>query len=199
MGDSVMPELEMDNVDVDKSKVIDYAHSIERSAELDIALCASCKLFVSSPSGLHVVANTFGRPVCYVNFPIYAGFPWHPGQIFIPMMYYSLSSHQLLSIEEILSSNLVHADHGHLLTMENVMLLRNTPDEIAETVLEALEQEDYKMHNKQYNEDVRQEFEALNQKYERDISGKIGLYFANKHKDKLFPLDKKDTDEKLVA
>ena len=187
MGDNKSPLLTIDPDSLYSKKIIDYAHSTYRSEELDVALSASCKLFVSSPSGLHTVAHAFGRPVCYVNYPIYAGFPWHPNEIFIPMLYYSISKHQVLSINEILSSDLVYADHNYLLQKKHVVVLRNTPDEIAETVLEALHGHQYTLLNNLQANAGRQEFEYLNQVYNRDISGQIGLYFSMKYFKKLFP------------
>ena len=182
-----MPKLALDKSLLDTSRVIDYAHDSERSEALDVALCASCELFVSSPSGLHTVAHAFGRPTCYVNYPIYAGFPWHAGEIFIPKLYYSLSAHKILSAEEILSSNLVHADHSHLLVKDSIILFRNTPDEIAHTVMEALAPSRYQIENRASGEACREQFERLNQRYDRDIGGRLGLYFAEKHKKVLFP------------
>ena len=83
MGDASMPPIDLEKCGT-SGRVVDYAHSPDRSAELDVALCASCVLFVSSPSGLHTVAHAFGRPVCEVNYPIYNGFPWYSDDIFIP-------------------------------------------------------------------------------------------------------------------
>lgn len=187
MGDATSPPLVMDTDNFDKLKVIDYAHLPERSAELDVVLSASCRLFISSPSGLHTVAHAFGRPVCYVNYPIYAGFPWHPHEIFIPMLYYSLAEHQIIPMDKILSSNLVYADHQHLISKERIILLRNTPDEIAETVMEALRGSAYTLPNMIQAKKARQMFFELNETYARNISGKIGLYFAEKHRNALFP------------
>src|SRR3546814_13992305 len=100
MGDPSMPPIDLTQCGPFSDRVIDYAHADERSEELDVALCASCRLFVSGPSGLHTVAHAFGRPVCPVNFPIYAGFPWHPGEVFIPQRYFSRSLGRVESMEE---------------------------------------------------------------------------------------------------
>lgn len=192
MGDPSMPKLQGIAMD----HVIDYAHSEERTPALDVALSAGCKLFVSVSSGLHTVAHAFGRPVCLVNIPLYAGCPWHPGEIFIPKLYYSLAHHRILSMEEILSSDLVHADHQHQLAARGIILLRNTPDEIAQTVLETLDRTRYSLPE---GIAPREEFERLNQHYDRNISGQLGLYFARKHQAALLPLAHQSDDANAKA
>lgn len=186
MGDATCPGLSLNADLMDVSRVYDYARSPWRSAALDVALSASCRLFVSSPSGLHTVAHAFGRPVCYVNYPIYAGFPWHPGEIFIPQLYYSVGMQRILSMEEILSSDIVHFDHGHLMVQQNIVLLRNTPDEIAETVKEALLGDAYSTPNMFQAKRARESFQYWNKKYSRDISGEVGSYFAQKYAEVIF-------------
>jgi len=187
MGDDKSPQLQLSTIACDSNKIIDYAHSRDRCAALDVALSGDCRLFVASPSGLHTVAHAFGRPVCYVNYPIYAGFPWHENEIFTPMLYYCIASHRILSMNEILASNLVYADHQHLLTKERIVLLRNTPDEIEQTVLQALQAQDYALTKESKAIKARDCFEALNAVNQRDISGQLSLYFAMKYSDVLFP------------
>lgn len=187
MGDPSMPKLLHDSLGINTQKIIDYAHSSHRSPELDVSLSATCRLFISSNSGLHTVAHAFGKPVCYANYPVYAGFPWHPNEIFIPMLYYSIEKNRILSFEEILSSNLVHADHGFLLAQNGITLIKNTSEEIMHTVLEALQKDQYQMFNLEQAKQLRKEFERLNIRYKRNISGQVGLFFVQKHNEELFP------------
>lgn len=187
MGDPTMPPLDRTLCGPKSERVIDYAHLPERSAELDVSLCASCRLFISSPSGLHTVAHAFGRPVCYVNFPIYAGFPWHPNEIFAPQLYFSRSLKRVLTLEEILSSELPYADHYFLLQSAGVDLLHNKPIDIVESVREALSPDEYRTPDADVGLQVRRAFEQLNQKYSRDISGRLGLYFGAAHAHELCP------------
>jgi putative glycosyltransferase (TIGR04372 family) len=187
MGDSAMPPLDLGKFGPHKDRVIDYAHVPDRSPELDVALCASCKLFVSSPSGLHTVAHAFGRPVCPVNFPMYAGFPWHPGEIFIPQRYFSGALGRVLTLKEILSSNLVHADQHFLLEKAGIDLIHNKPIDIIETVREALNPDDYTTPGVDFGDRVRQEFDRLNREHVVDISGRLGLYFAVTYAHELCP------------
>jgi putative glycosyltransferase (TIGR04372 family) len=187
MGEPSVPPLDLSAIGGDTDKVIDYAHRPERSHELDVALCATCELFVSSPSGLHTVAHAFGRPACYVNFPIYAGFPWHPNEIIAPQRYYSRAQERVLSLEEVLSSDLVHADHQFLLDMREVELLHNSPEDIRETVLEALAPDTYSLPDDARSHEVCNAFDRLNQEHSVDISGRLGRYYAANYADELCP------------
>lgn len=187
MGDAAMPPLDLSAIGGKPGRIIDYAHRPDKSAALDVALCAGCRLFVSSPSGLHTVAHAFGRPACYVNFPIYAGFPWHPGEIFIFQRYYSRILERVLTLDEILSSDLVHADHNFMLDHAGVELLRNSPTDILETVREALQPGRYTFAGAERGREVRDAFDRLNKLYGVDISGTIGLHFAASNASELVP------------
>ncbi len=191
MGDGSMPPLDL--AQCGGSRVVDYAVSPERTAVLDVALCAQCELFVSSPSGLHTVAHAFGRPVCEVNYPIYPGFPWHPDDIFVPQLYFSHTKGRALTLQEILGSDVVHRDHQFLLEPAGITLVPNEPDDMIETVREALSPSTYRVASPEFADEVCATFDALNQKYHRGISGRIGRYFAMKYASQLLS---RSTDER---
>jgi len=186
MGDPLMPPLDLSQCG-SSGRVVDYALSAEKSPELDVALCASCALFVSSPSGLHTVAHSFGRPVCEVNFPIYHGFPWHPGDIFIPQLYFSREKGRVLTLEEILGTDVLHCDHQFLLDRAGISLIPNQPDDIVETVREALAPAEYRIKDEALADKVCGAFDELNRRYDRSISGRLGRYFAAKYAGHLLP------------
>lgn len=187
MGDPLTPPLNFAALGKPGSRVIDYAHKPERSPELDVALSASCRLFVSSPSGLHTVAHAFGRPVCPVNFPIYAGFPWHAEEIFIPQRYFSRLLGRVLTAEELLSSDVPHRDHHFLLEMAGLELLHNKPNDLVEVVREALNPSAYTVEERVTGHAVVKEFDRLNHFYKADISGRLGLHFAATYAHELCP------------
>jgi putative glycosyltransferase (TIGR04372 family) len=180
MGDASMPPLNTSRCG-GAERVVDYALSADKSAALDVALCAECVLFVSSPSGLHGVAHAFGRPVCEVNYPIYNGFPWHPTDIFVPRLYFSHKKGRVLRLEEILGTDVVHLDHQFLLDRAGISLVPNEPDDITETVLEALAESSYQVADEDLAERVCAAFAELNYRYKVGISGRLGRYFAAKY------------------
>lgn len=187
MGEQTSPELDLEAIGGNTGRIIDYAHEDDRSPDLDVALSAGCELFVSSPSGLHTVAHAFGRPVCYVNFPVYAGFPWHPGELLCPQHYYSHRLGRELTLEELLSSDLVRADHKFLFDGHEVELRKNSADDITETVREALGLAEYPKSEKNLGLAVRAEFARLSNEHDLDISGQLALRFAWVHAGTLCP------------
>lgn len=186
MGDPSMPKLDMADEGF-AGRVIDYAHAVERSPVLDVALCASCRVFVAAPSGLVTVAKAFGRPACLVNYPIYAGLPWHSEDLFVPRPYVSRKQRRVLSLEEVLSTDLIYADHGFQQDRTGVQLMRNTPEEIVEAVREALAPASYTTPAADRGREVRREFERLNRLYDTQVSARLGLHFAATHADELCP------------
>jgi putative glycosyltransferase (TIGR04372 family) len=186
MGDRSMPPLDLAQCGTPR-RVVDYAGSPQKCGELDVALCATCELFVSSPSGLHTVAHAFGRPVCEVNYPIYNGFPWHPGDVFIPQLYFSKAQGRPLALQEILGSDLVHCDHQFLLERAGISLIPNEPDDIVETVMEALAPRSYRVRQPAVADRVCATFDEFNRRHDVGVSGRLGRYFAMKYAGHLLP------------
>ena len=186
MGDSSMPPLEMTQCG-NSGQLIDYALSASKTSEMDIALCASCRLFVGQSSGLHTVPHAFGRPCCLVNIPFNVGFPWHVEDVFIPKLYFSMRKNRILTLEEILSSDIVQADNQFLLSAHEVTLLPNSADDITETVTEALRPDGYSVEREEIALSTLEKFSKLNEKYKTEISGQLGRYFAMKHAQQLIP------------
>jgi putative glycosyltransferase (TIGR04372 family) len=178
MGNSSMPPLDKNRFGALAGRVVDYAHATERSAALDVALCASCRLFISTNSGLHAIAHAFGRPVCGVNFPINVGTPCFAEGVFIPQQYFSLKSGRPLSFEEILSSDLVYANHSFHFQRADIELRRNKPDDIVAVIREALNQDTSSVADVECGDRIKETLSKLNQKYDRRMCGRIGAKFA---------------------
>jgi len=135
VGDSTMPPMSFHN-----PRLIDYARSPIKSPDMDVALAASCKLFVGQSSGLHSIPHAFGVPCCLVNLPINLGFPWHAEDIVLYKHYYSEKLEHYLTYEEVLASPICEADNQYLLNKHKVRLMPNSPGEITKVVLDALKQ-----------------------------------------------------------
>jgi putative glycosyltransferase (TIGR04372 family) len=178
MGDSSMPPLDVDRLG---ERVIDYACRPEKSAVLDVALCAACRLFVASPSGLSVVAGTFGRPCALVNYPLQIGIPWFPADLFTFKRVYSSDRKRYLSLDEVFSSSVPAAITQHLLDRANVVLHDNDPTEIAELVREALLGDGYAVPDPAAARAVQAAFDTANARYNVGISARLGRHFAVSH------------------
>ena len=185
MGDPSMPPLDLSHC-AGSRQVVDYALSADRSAELDVALTASCRLFVGHSSGLHTIPHAFGCPCCLVNIPLNAGFPWHSEDLFIPKRYFATSTRSALSLENIFSSDeIINADNQFLLSRAGVRLRSNEPDDLLETVREALWPN--LTPREQVADAVIAAFGRLNQKHSAEISGRLGRFYAAKYAGTLCP------------
>jgi putative glycosyltransferase (TIGR04372 family) len=88
------------------TRVVDYAHSEEKSDWMDVFLCASCYFFLGNSSGLYLVATIFGRPSALANLiPVSSALPFGFGDIGIPKLI-RRSDGSLISFSEILSSGM---------------------------------------------------------------------------------------------
>jgi putative glycosyltransferase (TIGR04372 family) len=87
-----------------RERVIDYATSQQRSAEIDILLCAECAYFVGTNSGFSVVPPVFGKRCALTNWsPI--GIPnWYLDDIYIPKLVRRGKNGKYLSFTELFSS-----------------------------------------------------------------------------------------------
>jgi len=123
--------------------------------------------------------------VCEVNYPMYSGFPWHRSDVFIPQLYYSRKKGRTLTLREILGTEVVHRDHQFLLEFAGISLIPNEPDDITETVREALSPATYRVRDAAAADAVAAVFDELNERHNLSISGKLGRYFAAKYASRL--------------
>ena len=131
MGDSTMQKLpQLDHV-------IDYAHTGLKSDFMDVFLCASCRFFLGSNSGLASVSYVFGIPCIMTNIsPMSAVFYLGKNDLAIPKLVWSEDKRQLLSFSEIMSTPIGNYRFGKQFTESRIKLIDNEPDEIIDLVLE---------------------------------------------------------------
>jgi putative glycosyltransferase (TIGR04372 family) len=181
LGDASMPGIDHSRLR-HPQKVIDYAKSPDKTATLDIALSACCRLFVSGPqSGMYTVAKAFGRPCLIINSAVYPGFPWVPGDIFVPKLRIKKSDGQLQSFEEMLMSEDVRADHQFLLDRVGIELLDVPKDLISEAVCEALDPRDYDARHPGKGDTALKCFIEANHHYKRFIMGRPARAFCERY------------------
>lgn len=198
MGDSKMPKIEKKILHKFSGKVIDWAHELNKNEILDISICATCKLFISSLSGLHTVSHAFGRPACYVNSPIWSGFPWHKDEVLLPKKYINKKTNKMLSLEEIYNSKVPYANHGFMLDFLDIRLENNSAEEIIDAVCESFYVHFgkrinylYKV-NKKEKKKVQKVLDKIlyyNNKLNLNISGKISYRYVIKYYNQLLKND----------
>jgi putative glycosyltransferase (TIGR04372 family) len=110
---------------------------------MDVFLCASCKFFLGSDSGLGDVAAMFGRPVAIANAaPFFHAIRSQPQAIGIPKLYWCRDEKRYLAFGEVAESPASSYRLSHLFDEAHLTLVDNSPDEIRDLALEMLERLD---------------------------------------------------------
>ncbi len=121
--------------------VIDYAHSPLRSDWMDVFLCAGCKFFLGSASGLGQVAGVFGVPCATANqAPLSVVYNTGPHDLNIPKLFWSASACRYLTFAELLAGPLGNARYARVFAEAAVTVVENSPADIRDLALEMLEQ-----------------------------------------------------------
>jgi putative glycosyltransferase (TIGR04372 family) len=120
-------------------QVIDYARHPLKSGALDVLLCASCKFFIGSTSGLYLVPSTYGIPCVLVDWASYCPRPWYGNHRFIPKIFYELSSNALVPYNTVFSESFRwNVYDGRSLTRTGIGTLDSAPTDILHVVEEML-------------------------------------------------------------
>lgn len=143
--------------------VIDYAHLDMKSDWMDVFLCASCKFFLGSNSGLASLATVFGVPSVVPNIagPFSGVLPYGPQDIGIPKLFWSLEEKRYLSFKEILSSPIGNFSWDYLFASYNIQAVENSPEDIREVAIEMLDRLEGKLQYSQDDECIQAQFKSL--------------------------------------
>lgn len=184
MGDHSMTPLgKMDGV-------IDYCHSGYKSPMMDVFLCATCKFFLGSGSGLYWVASIFGAPVACANCaPFTHTMAYSPGDLAIPKLYWSNQLNRLMTFEEILSDPCGDYRYSELFEEAGIKILENNSIDIldlAEEMLARLENEiEYSKEDERRQSDILKLFKPGHFAY--GSGSRIGNAFLRKYQSLLYP------------
>jgi putative glycosyltransferase (TIGR04372 family) len=119
-----------------RERVIDYATSPFRSAELDVLLCADCAYFVGSNSGYSVLPPVFGKRCALTNWsPL--GIPnWYLDDVYIPKLVRHRKHRRFLTFQEMYASTAGWSQFMRDFTGTDWTLVDNTPDDLLDVVQE---------------------------------------------------------------
>jgi len=132
MGDASMRPLPKEK------GIVDYALSDLKSEFMDLFLCASCKFFIGTNSGLGLVPPIFGVPCAMTNWSPICLPQWYPNDTYIPKLIYSAKLGRLLTYSELLFSKAGWLQFEKPLAEEGMTVVDNSAEEIKEFVLEML-------------------------------------------------------------
>ena len=130
MGDPTMKRLPLIH------GVVDYAHHPLRSEQADVLLCAGCRYFVGTSSGLFIVASVFGVPCALTNMIPAPTLGYSPSDIAIPKLLCRSSDHGTVSIPSVFKSPLANFRLSNQFKQAGVIPLENTSGEILGLVQE---------------------------------------------------------------
>ncbi|MEQ8228947.1 MAG: TIGR04372 family glycosyltransferase [Rhodospirillales bacterium] len=137
MGDPSMPPLPA------MERVIDYALSPDKSDWLDVFLCAACRFFIGTSSGLYIVSDTFGRPFVQTNFLPTGAVFFRPGNLFIPKRLFDLATGKELPLGEVMSGRVSYAaSNGAYRNILKLGWKNNSAEEIRTAVIEMMDRLD---------------------------------------------------------
>jgi putative glycosyltransferase (TIGR04372 family) len=131
IGHLVEEELEVEN-----SKIIDYAANGDRSDFLDIYLSGKCHFFIAAGGGITAVAQLFRRPIVSVNIVPVKFCQSYPPNLFIPKKLWSVERHSFLSMKEMYTSDIGDFGFSQDYKQAGIECIENTPNEIAAVVNE---------------------------------------------------------------
>lgn len=122
-------------------QVVDYAVSNRKSEWMDLWLCAKCRFFIGTTSGLYLVAHMFGRRSVLANMvPMGAALSIGADDISIAKRY--VRDSDALPFAEIFETGLSAQRYAFVFEEHRVALEPNSPKEIRDAVVEMMERTD---------------------------------------------------------
>ena len=156
MGDSSMRRIGA------MHRVIDYAHLDSRSDWLDVFLCASCRFFLGSCSGLFTLASVFGKPCAVANqAPLSHVRGFGINDTCIPKLLWSESERRHLTFGEALRSDVGNFRFTKLYEERGLRPVENTAEDVRDLALEMLERLERRAVYTQRDEELQRRFTAL--------------------------------------
>ena len=178
MGDPSMQRIES------MERVIDYAHLDARSDWMDVFLCASCKFFLGSASGLMFVASVFGKPAGSANHaPLSTVLAFYGDDVAIPKLLWSEVEKRYLTFPEIFKSDAANFRFTALYKENRVWPHENTAEDIRDLALEMLERSQGRAVYTPEDEELQQRFKALMRPGHYSYGGinRVGREFLRKY------------------
>lgn len=161
--------------------LIDYAHSEAKSEWMDIFLCAECRFFIGTNSGLGLIPPVFGIPCVLTNWSPIAIPNWYPQDLFIPKLVRSVLENRVLTFEEMFCTRVGWAQFEKYFKENGLEVVDNSPEELRDLVVEMLDRLSGEID---YTGDdlVRLTlFEKQSQQFAGYVGSRMGRDFLRKH------------------
>jgi putative glycosyltransferase (TIGR04372 family) len=123
---------------------VDYAHSEQKSPQLDVALAAGCRFFLGSGSGLFNLAELFGRPCVVAHMsPLSCVYGFSPLDISIPQRLRDRDGNYL-SLSGVMKDECAVFRSARQFESRGLENVPNTAEDIRDIVVEMLDRLDGK-------------------------------------------------------
>lgn len=165
----------------DTNRLVVVPYNSDHSDHLHISIIANADLYVSTASGLNVVAHAFDKSCVYTNFFVREGLTWRQNDFYAPKLYYSIKKHRILTFEEIIESGLSYADHGFHFDTAGVTLLDLSPEDHVEIVFEAIQGSQYEYSKDSDVINRRIKLNEIKKKYNSSCSINFSSYILKKY------------------
>jgi putative glycosyltransferase (TIGR04372 family) len=165
--------------------VIDYAHLDIKSDWMDVFLCASCKFFLGSNSGLEDLSSVFGvkRAIANIAGPVSAVLPYGVQDIGIPKLIRSVKEDRLLTFKEIFSSPIADFPFDHLFAANDIEAIENSSEDIRDIATEMMDRLDGKLEYSEEDERLQERFKSFMRPshYSYGAISRVGSKFLKKY------------------
>jgi putative glycosyltransferase (TIGR04372 family) len=181
MGDVSMPGLPS------TKNVIDYAHSPQKSPEMDIFLSGTCRFFIGTSSGPALVPALYGVPSVITNWFPTGTRPLNSGDIFIPKLHWYENDDEFAPFDESMSQPLGHIHALPVLAELGVSLRPNLREELGDLVEEMLDRLDGGTEYTAEDQQLQSYFEKVALQSRSYGNARIGRDFLRKYRGLLPP------------
>ncbi|MBN1612931.1 MAG: TIGR04372 family glycosyltransferase [Deltaproteobacteria bacterium] len=164
--------------------IIDFAHLDNKSDWMDVYLCAACRFFLGSASGLSAISAIFGIPSAIANqAPVSVVLPYLPEDIGIHKLLFSLAENRYLRFAEIMGTPIGNFRFDSLYMEANIRIIDNTAEDIKALALEMLGRIDGKTVYSTEDDLLQERFKSLMNAshYSYRSSARIGREFLRKY------------------
>lgn len=165
-------------------RVIDYVHTPDKGARMDVFLCGAARFFVGNTSGIFIVSTIFGVPVAGANFAPISALQYTHRDVGMPKLLYSEKEKRLLSFQESLDSEWANLRYTVNFEEGGIRVVDNTDDEILGLTIEMLERADGTCVYTEEDERLHAAFMSLFKPghYGYGSAARTSRYFLNKHR-----------------
>ena len=139
-------------------KIIDYASSNLRNDFMDIYLGAKCAFCISASSGFDGVPTIFRKPVVQIVVPLLDAKTWSEQVLILTKHHFSKKKKRKLTLSEILLSEIASCAATKQFEALEVELIENSPEEIKDIVVEAIERIENKWESMEIDDKLQNKF-----------------------------------------